>query len=163
MALYSVAGCKFFIGGQMDDQAEDFVASDFTGETWVEVDGYMTMGDSADSAATITTAIINRGRDVKQKGTFNAEQRQDNFAFIPDDAGQLALVAASKTRNNYAFKIEFNDAATSPASPAPQPSKQYFVGLVMSAVKAGGDANTVRQLNASIEVNSNYVDVAANP
>jgi hypothetical protein len=163
MSLYPVAGCRFFIGGEKDDQADDFVAADFTSETWVEVDGYKQMGDGGDTAALITTPLINRGRDNKQKGTNNAGSRQDQFALIPDDEGQIALIAASKTRKNYAFKVEFNDAATSPASPAPKPSMQFFVGLVMSAVPAGGDANTIRQLNATIEVNSNYVDVAANP
>lgn len=163
MALYPVAGCKFYIGGVMDDQADDFVEADFSGETWVEVDGYATMGDSGDAAALITQALINRGRDNKQKGTFNAAARTDNFAVIPGDAGQEAMIAASKTRNNYAFKIEFNDAAASPASPTPQPSMQYFIGLVMSAIFAGGEANTTRMLNCAIEVNSNYVDVAANP
>ena len=163
MSLMAVAGMKIFIGGQMDDQAEDFIASDFSGESWVEIDGWRQAGAIGDTAALITSSLINRGRDIKQKGTRNAGSMQNVFAIIPDDAGQLAVIAAEKTNKNYAFKIEGNDAATSPASPVPQPSKRYFIGLVMTAQEANGEANTNQDLNVTIEINSNIVPVAANP
>lgn len=161
--LYPVAGSKIFIGGVKATQAADFAASDFASQTWTEIDGWSQMGAIGDSAQTITASLINRGRDVKQKGTRNAGSMQNVFAKIAADTGQAALLAAEKTSSNYAFKIEFDDAATSPASPTPQPSKVYFVGLVTSAQEAGGAANTVQNLNSTIEINSNIVPVAANP
>lgn len=161
--LYPVAGSKIYIGGVTETQIDDFIESDFSGETWTEIDGWSQMGSVGDTAALITTALINRGRDLKQKGTANAGSMQNVFAIVAGDDGQEAMIAASKTRQNYAFKIEFDDAATSPASPTPQPSKVYFVGLVMSAQEAGGEANTIRTLNSTIEINSNVVNVAANP
>ncbi|WP_448043813.1 hypothetical protein [Bradyrhizobium liaoningense] len=163
MALSAVSGQKIFIGGVKDDQAADFTASDFSGETWVEIDGWTQCGAAGDTAQLITSSLINRGRDVKKKGTKNAGSMQNVFAIVPGNAGQTALIAAANTSNNYAFKIENNDAATSPASPVPQPSKRYFVGLVMTAEEAGGSANTIQNLNATIEINSNIVKVAANP
>lgn len=163
MSLSAVAGQKIFIGTQLDDQADDFVASDFTSIVWTEIDGWSQCGSVGDTAALITTALINRGRDLKQKGTKNAGSMQNVFAIIPDDPGQIALIAASNTNKNYAFKIENNDAATSPPSPVPQPSKRYFVGLVMTAEEPGGEANTIQNLNATIEINSNIVKVAATP
>jgi hypothetical protein len=161
--LYPVAGSKIYIGTAMATQADDFEESDFAAVSWTEIDGWSQMGAYGDAAQVITTSLINRGRDVKQKGTRNAGSMQNVFAEIADDAGQAALIAAEKTSSNYAFKIEGDDAATSPASPTPQPSKAYFVGLVTSAQRAGGAANTVKNLNATIEINSNIVDVAANP
>ena len=116
-----------------------------------------------DKAALITTPIINRGRDTKQKGTRNAGSMQNVFAKIDDDAGQIAVIAAEGTSSNYAFKIVFDDAATSPASPVPVGSQRLFVGLVTTAQEAGGAANTVQNLNVTIEINSNIVHVAANP
>ena len=163
MSLSAVAGQKIYIGGVLDDQADDFVASDFTGQSWTEIDGWTQCGAAGDTAQLITSSLINRGRDVKQKGTKNAGSMQNVFAIIPGDAGQTALIAASNTNKNYAFRIDNNDAALSPASPVPQPSKRYFVGLVMTAEEAGGSANTVQNLNATIEINSNIVKVAANP
>lgn len=163
MSLSAVAGQKIYIGGQLDDKATDFVASDFTSQTWTLIDGWTQCGAAGDTAQLITSSLINRGRDIKQKGTKNAGSMQNVFAIVPGDAGQTALIAASNTNKNYAFKIENNDAATSPASPVPQPSKRYFVGLVMTAEEAGGSANTIQNLNSTIEINSNIVKVAHNP
>lgn len=161
--LYPVAGSKIYIGGAKATQATNFTSADFASETWVEIDGWSQMGNVGDAAQVINTALINRNRDVKQKGTKNAGSMQNVFAVISDDAGQIALLAAEGTSSNYAFKIAFDDAATSPASPAPTPTIKYFVGLVTSAQEAGGAANTVRNLNATIEINSNIVTVAKNP
>lgn len=150
MALYPVAGSRLFIGGVLADQSDDFVAADFTSQTWVEIDGWSTMGASGDASALITTALINRGRDVKQKGTKNAGSMQNTFAIIETDPGQIALIAAADTNDNYAFRIELSSGG-----------ERLFIGLVMSAQEAGGDANTVANLTATIEINSNVVKVAA--
>lgn len=163
MSLNAVAGQKIYIGGQLEPETGDMIAGDFSGETWVEIDGWTQCGAVGDTAALITSSLINRGRDIKQKGTKNAGSMQNVFAIIPADAGQLALIAAAGTNKNYAFKIANNDAATSPASPVPVPSLRYFVALVMTAEESGGEANTVQSLNATIEINSNIVKVAANP
>jgi hypothetical protein len=117
------------------------------------------MGSAGDTAQVITTSLINRGRDVKQKGTKNAGNMQNVFAIVPNDPGQIALIAAAQSNSNYAFKIELNDKP--PTGTAPTPSTRLFVGLVTSASEAGGSANTVQNLNANIEINSNIVHVAA--
>lgn len=157
MALYPIAGEHIYIGGILSDKSTDFVAADFSTQVWTEIDGWTQAGNIGDTGALITTAVINRGRDVKQKGTANAGSMQNKFASIPTDAGQIALLAASApaNKNNYAFRIDLNDAVGG------APSKRYFVGLVMSAQENGGGANTVRELDATVEVNSNVVRVAA--
>lgn len=160
MSLYPVAGCRIYIGGVLADKATDFVAADFTSQTWVEVDGWSQMGQIGDAGALITTPLINRGRDVKQKGTANAGSMQNVFAIVPGDAGQTALraAAAPSNKSNYAFKIELNDKPDGVGATA---SQRLFVGLVMGAQETGGAANTVRNLEATIEINSNVVPVAA--
>jgi hypothetical protein len=163
MALYSVAGCKLYIGGVLDDQSDDFVASDFSSVEWTEVSGWSQCGAIGDTSQVITTSLIGEGRDKKMKGTRNAGSMQNVFACDDTDAGQIALIAAEKTNKNYAFKIELNDAASGPPSPVPVPSMRYFIGMVMSASEQGGEANTVRNLDCTIEINSNVVRVAANP
>jgi hypothetical protein len=161
VALYPIAGQRIYIGGVKPDQNTDFVAADFTSQTWVEIDGWVNAGAVGDNTALITTALINRGRDVKQKGTANAGQMQNQFAVIADDPGQIALLAAAagSNKNNYAFRVLGNDAPAS--GPDPEPSERLFVGLVMSAQEPGGDANTIRMLDATIEINSNIVKIAA--
>lgn len=155
--LYPVAGCHIYIGNQKATQTTDFVEADFNGQSWVEIDGWSQMGAFGDAAALIVTQLINRSRDVKQKGTANAGQMQNVFARIDDDEGQIAMraAAAGAQKNNYAFRLDFN-IATGQSTPP----KAYFVGLVMGAQEAGGGANTIRNLNATIEINSNIVFVA---
>ncbi|MBI5111863.1 MAG: hypothetical protein HZA68_07810 [Rhodovulum sp.] len=155
--LYPVAGMKIYIGGAKASQAADFTASDFASETWTEIDGWETVGAFGDTAALISTDLVNRGRTVKQKGVANAGQMQCNFAQIDTDAGQIALLAAAagSNKNNYAFRVDGNDQVG-----GGQPSKRYFIALVMGASEQGGTANTIRMLQATLELNSNIVKVA---
>jgi hypothetical protein len=157
--LYPVAGMKLYIGGVKAPQVADFVVSDFDAEVWTEIDGWSQMGPVGDAAALITTALINRGRDFKQKGTANAGSMANVFAVIRNDAGQIALraAAAPANKNNYAFKVVGNDPTGSPATA----TTLFFIGLVTSAQEAGGEANTIQNLNATIEINSNIAIRAA--
>lgn len=157
MALFPVAGCRIYIGGVLSDKNSDFVAADFASQVWTEIDGYTNMGPIGDTGALITQPVINRGRDVKQKGTANAPSRDDEFVQIVTDPGQILLLAASQpaNKNNYAFRIDLNDAVGG------APSKRLFVGLVMSFLESGGGANTMRLVKSTTEVNSNVVRVAA--
>lgn len=157
--IYNVSGCKIYIGGTIAAQSTDFVESDFNSQVWTEIDGWTTMGTFGDNAALTTWELINRGRDVKQKGTANAGSMENVFADIPADAGQIALVAAAQplVKDNYAFRIELNDRATVSGTNG----FRYFIGLVMSAEESGGGANDPRNLNSTIEINSNIVRVAA--
>lgn len=110
MPLVATAGCKFFIGTALAASNIDFTEASFASITWTEVDAWMTKGDLGDSAEEITTALINRGRLVKQKGTFDAGSMENVFALnSPPDAGQTALIAASKDRIERAFKVEYSD------------------------------------------------------
>lgn len=239
--LFPVAGCRLFIGGVISIGIADLVDADFAAQSWTEIDGWSTMGPLGDNTALITTALINRSRDVKQKGTANAGQMANVFAAIDDDAGQIALIAAAQpsNRSNYAYRMMLNDfpaersAAATVTIAAPgvftwvahglvigrrikfsttgalptglvagteyfvkttpladtfsvsataagaaitttgaqsgvhtaislgEPSERLFAALAMSAQEQGGDANTIRNLNATLEVNSNVVKVAA--
>jgi hypothetical protein len=149
--LFAVAGSKFYLGPVKEPTSIDFVAADFTAtspDQYILVDGWMNAGRFGDNSAVITTPLINRGRDVKQKGTKNAGSMQNQFAIIDDDAGQIAIIAAAGTTDNYAMKVTFLDGTT-----------KYFCGLVMTAEEVGGGANTVRALAATVEINSNIVTV----
>jgi len=108
--LYSVSGCQYFIGPAMELPDDDVVASDFDGISWTQVKNWMEAGALGDAAAEITTPLIDRARDLTQKGTRNAPSRQDNFGAVPTDAGQIAMIAAEATNHNYPIKVILNDA-----------------------------------------------------
>jgi hypothetical protein len=153
--LYAVAGAKFYIGSAaMPAPSDDVDATDFAAVPWVEVADWQTMGAIGDAASEIATDLISRGRTVVQKGTYRSPAMQNMFAVNSDDAGQIAIIAAANERDNYPFKIEFDD--------APQggtPTEKYFIGLVMSAQEQGGGANTARMLAATVAPNTNIVTV----
>ena len=153
--LYPVSGMKLYIGGSKATQVADFVAADFASESWTEIDGWETVGAFGDAATLISTDLVNRGRTIKQKGVANAGSMQCQFAQIDADPGQLALIAASLPSNkaSYAFRVDGNEPGT--------PSKRYFVGLTMGFTEQGGTANTIRMIQATIELQSNVVRVAA--
>lgn len=160
--LYPVAGCRFYIGDEpmspVDETGDPLEAEDFDSIVWTEVDGYSQMGAFGDAAGLITTNLINRGRAVKQKGTFNAGSMENVFAVVSGDDGQEDLIAAAHGRQNWPFRIVMNDGDPE-ATPELLPGERLFVGLPMSAQEQGGDANTVRNLSATIEINSNIVVV----
>lgn len=156
MPIFATAGSKVYIGGQHDDQDEDFVLADFDGESWTAINKMESIGSFGDSAEVITFDDINANRRKKIKGTRDAGNMELIAGIDYADAGQLALIAAEKTEHNYAVKVVFNDA---PAGGTP--SERYFVGIVMTAGEALDTANNVMKLNASIAINSNIVRVAA--
>lgn len=147
MALYNVvAGSRFYIGGVISDQAADFVAGDFSAQSWVEVDGWQQMGDLGEEPTVITTSLINRNRDKAMKGTRQVVTMENRFTIIDADSGQLACIAAEAANSDYAFKITF-----------PSGAMRLFTGLVTAAKEMGGEANTIRFLAVNISRNSNVV------
>lgn len=149
-----VAGKKIYIGGAMTP-SDSLTNSSFSSQTWTQIKGWETAGAIGDSAATITVALIDTARDTKVKGTKNAGSMTNNFARLNGDAGQTALIAAAADNQNYAFKIEGNEAGATTVS------QLLFVGLPMSTPMTGGNANTADMMSCNIEVNSNIVKVAA--
>lgn len=108
--LYAVAGKKIYIGPTIALKSTDYTAAELSVLSFTEIDGWETHGAIGDTAALISTDLINRARTVKQKGTRNAGTMENNFAIVPDDAGQALLDAAVASNSNYAFKILGNDA-----------------------------------------------------
>ena len=110
--LYPVAGNKIFMGPALNivpDDADITVAS-FASVTWTEIKGWSTQGSVGDASQLITEAVISSGRDWKGKGTKNAGSMQNEFVILPQDVGQIALIAAQATDYNYPIKIVMDDA-----------------------------------------------------
>lgn len=110
--LYPVAGAKIFMGPAVSNVPDDADINEalFSSTVFTEIKGWQTMGAIGDAAALITESIISSGRDWKGKGTRNAGSMQNNFVILPEDDGQIALIAAEKTDYNYPFKLAFDDA-----------------------------------------------------
>jgi len=162
MAVYSVGGSKLFIGGVKAISSSSnvaFAAADFDGETWVEIGQLVTIGSLGDSSTLVDVSIISQRRTLKIKGTQDAGSMEITAVADYADAGQLALRAAAKSDENYAFKLEFADKPATGASP--KNSVRYFAALVMSAVDKVEETNSVLELVSTLELNSNIVVVHA--
>lgn len=156
--LFATAGSKLDIGAAKAFSDTDFTASDFTTgtPTWTEIGGTTNLGSSGDTSELITSNHVRAMRTRKIKGVRNAGSMQIVCDLDYADAGQLAVIAAEKTRDTYAFRVTFNDAPTGGT-----PSVRYFVALVMSAVEQFDEANNTMKLAVTLEIDSNIVRVAA--
>lgn len=156
--LFATSGSKLYIGNAVNDKDTDWVLGDFAGQSWVEIGGLTNLGEVGDQSELITANLISIGRTKKIKGTRNAGSMAIVAALDAQDEGQLAFRDAEKTKDNYAFRMIFNDAPV-----AGVPSQRYFVGLVMGARNQFNEANNVMNLMGTIEVNSNLVEIEAGP
>jgi hypothetical protein len=137
----------------IDEQAE------FEGLTYLPIGQILNLGEFGDQANVITAAYLDSGRVEKYKGTRNAGQMDLELGYDPDnDTGQAQLIVAEQSPNNYAFKVELDDAGeNSPSSN----TTFYFRGQVMSRRVAPGSSDSVVTLNCGIEVNSAIITVDA--
>jgi hypothetical protein len=156
MAIYATNGAKLYIGGAVSQKSADWVKTDFASQTWVEIketEGLGSLGDTSDS---IDFTSIDASRKRTAKGTRSAGTMEVVCGIDPADAGQIAIIAAEKSKSNFAFKLELNDAPVGGT-----PSERYFIGLVMSQREQFDQANNIMKLNVSLVVNSNVVRVDA--
>lgn len=154
--LFATAGSKLEIGQALAFSGTDFTASDFAGQSWTEISGTTNLGSAGDTSELITSNHIGNARTRKAKGTRNAGSMEVIADLDYSDAGQIALIAAEKTKAAYAFRLVLNDAPVGGT-----PSERLFVALVMSAGEQYDEANSVMKLNATLEIDSNIVRVAA--
>lgn len=154
--LFTTAGSQLFIGGPLSFTGINFVQSDFNAVSWTKIGGTTNLGSSGDTSELVTSNQIDRDRTRKAKGVRNAGSMPLICDLDYADPGQIALIAAEKTRHTYAFKLVFNDAPVGGT-----PSERYFVALVMSAGEQYDEANSVMKLNSTLEIDSNIVRVPA--
>lgn len=154
--IFATAGSKLFIGGPLAPKSGNFVENDFNGQSWVEVGWTENLGQFGDESSEITFDAIGEGRTQKLKGTRNAGNMSLVCGVDYEDEGQIALRAAEGLPNDFAFKVEFNDAPVGGT-----PSERYFIAKVMSASEQLDTANNVVRLNATLGINSNIVRVNA--
>lgn len=156
MPFFATAGSKVYIGGVLDMKSADFVEFDFAAVSWTEITGVDTIGTVGDTSQAVKQSVIGEAREKTIKGTRDGGTMDLVCAIDYADAGQLALVAAERTSNDYAFRIVFSDAPSGGTA-----SERKFIGKVMSAAEALDQANSVMKLHASIAINSNIVRLAA--
>lgn len=156
MTVYTTNGSRLYIGGPLPSKGTDFTAIDFASQDWIEVGEVESLGTVGDTSTEVTFDSIPGQRTRRLKGTRNAGSMEVICGIDYEDPGQIAVLAAEKTPNDYAFRVVLNDA---PAGG--NPSERMFVGKVGSVAEALDTANSVMKLTASLWVNSNVVKIDA--
>lgn len=156
--LLATAGTKISIGPVKTYGGTEFTASDFTtgSPEWTLIGGTTNLGGAGDTSELITSAHIGDPRMRKAKGVRNAGTMELVCDFDSSDPGQIALIAAEKSGDTFAFKVEFNDAPEGGT-----PSTRYYTALVMSAREQFDEANSTVKLATTVEIDSNIVRVPA--
>ena len=94
-----------------------------------------------------SATALRKAKGARNAGTMNVIC----FDSVPMDAGQIVVIAAEATDDNYAFKIELPDAAPTVGS---TPTIIYIRGLVMSNEIRLGTNDNIRRRAFNIGVNS---------
>ncbi|MNR12845.1 Phage tail protein [compost metagenome] len=151
MAIATSQGAKIFIGPTTPADTE----AEYVALTWVEVGEVETLGEFGDSAQAVTFTSLGDGRVRKLKGAYDAGDLALTVANDPADLGQIALVAASKTKFSYAFKVVLADAADETDTD----SIFFFHGKVMTRRINAGGANDVTKRSFTVAIDTEVLEV----
>jgi hypothetical protein len=87
-------------------------------------------------------------KTYKRKGSYNNGSMTLQMGRVPDDAGQVLLLAAQDSDDSYSFKITLQDGTVN-----------YFTGQVMSYRTSIGSVDTITSASVTVEVDSDIVEV----
>ena len=140
--IQTTSGSKFWISEDAALPATDTLA-EYEALTWIEIGMIEDLGEVGDVSTEVSGASIGDGRVRKAKGARNAGTMAVITFHDPFDLGQLKLIEAEGTNDNYAFKIELADGPPTPGTN----TFQYFRGLVMSkGLRLGTNDNIMRRV-----------------
>lgn len=106
----TLSGAKLYVCATA--QNSDLNEAAFGALTWVQVKGVGSHGETGTNTNIVSYDTWDTEFVQKAKGTSNAGDPEVELARIPADAGQIIMRTAGDhfNKNNYAFKIELNDA-----------------------------------------------------
>lgn len=159
MGVFATAGALLYIGPGVVSPDQDIVLADYSTLAYVVVNNTTNLGSFGDTAQSVTSDEIGRGRTRKVKGTRNAGTMAVTCNNNATDPGQIAMHAAEATALDYAFKIVFPDQP--PSGSNPQGSTRYFAAKVASDAENLAGANSFATVTFNLDIDSNIIKVPA--
>ena len=156
MTVKTLSGAKIYIGPAATEDTD--TEAEYAALTpYVLVGEVEDMGELGDESPLVNFASIGDGRIRKLKGARDAGTMTIVTGKDPLDAGQAAMKAAERTKFEFAFKIELEDAPTEDYTD----TIFYFRGLVASQRdRLGTNDNVIRTVFA-LAVNSEILEIPA--
>lgn len=145
MAVQTSAGSTLSISSTLP---ATYDAAGYDALTWLVVGEVTDIGEFGAEYNLVTHTPVGSRQVKKYKGSFNNGSIQVQMARDVDNAGQTALIAASKSDASHAFKVTLQDL-----------TKIYFTGMVMSYKTSVGSVDQITGANATIEIDSEIVEV----
>lgn len=155
MTVNTASGVRLAIGPAPASKTPTLMA--YAAMTYVDVGEIETLGNFGDKSASVNFVSLADARTRKLKGPRDAGDMTVTVGDDPNDAGQLAMIAAEASIGDFCFCVTLNDQITSSGSS----SKHYFYGKVGSKELAPGAAANVVKRNFSVWVNSPIVETSS--
>ncbi|MFC2970924.1 hypothetical protein ACFOJE_01670 [Azotobacter bryophylli] len=152
MSVMTGAGTRVFIGSKLTAalsgvDATDLAAMKAAGITYTEIGELVSVGDYGDSVSDVSYTALAKSRVTHLKGVSDGGTTDLTIAFDAGDAGQDALIAASRDRAGfyylYPIKIQYVDGLT-----------DYLAVTVQGVRKQPGSGNDVVQRVVTVAANS---------
>lgn len=153
MSINTSLGTKFYIGPVA--ASTPATKSAYAALSYTEIKSIQSISEFGDQAGSINFTDLGASRVRKFKGARDAGQITVSVANDPLDAGQLAAIAAEKTKFDYACKVVLQDQAD-----ANDPnSVLYFTAKVSSVRLNPGDANSMIMRTLTFDIDSAVLEV----
>jgi hypothetical protein len=160
MDIATTAGAKISISNAAVITSVTDTTAEYAALTYIEVKQVESLGDFGDQSNLVNFTSLADARVRKLKGSRDAGELALVVANVADDPGQVALIAAEKTKFLYAFKVEFSDKG--PGSGAVN-TTIYFAALVNSGNFSVGGADDVIRSNYSLPIDTPLFITPATP
>lgn len=151
----SANGTKVYISTSVTSEPADAAA--YAALSWTEIGDVESLGEFGDDAPILTAQTLQDERVFKAKGARDAGTLTMTVLDRPDDAGQIALIAAEATKYNYPFKVVLPNRLTI----AGTDQTEYFIGLVSSKRLNVGDNSNFLRRTFMVAINSKVTTVSA--
>jgi len=160
MDISTTAGAKVSISTTAVDTSVTDTTAEFVALTYTEVKQVESLGDFGDTANLVTFTSLADARVRKIKGSRDAGEVALVVAYVADDPGQVLVIAAEKTKSNYAIKVELADKGVGSGAVN---TTIYFAGPVNSAAFSVGEADNVVRLNVNVPITTPLYIVPGTP
>ena len=142
--VVSGSGSKLYVSVALP---ATYTKAGYAALTWVLVSNVTNVGEYGREYDLIEHAPIDTRVKQQIKGNFSEGSLGIVFGSVPADAGQVIMLAAAKSDNNYSFKIEKTDGGI-----------DAFTGKVTKA-KPTVNSGAIISVAANVAVNTEIIDI----
>lgn len=144
MSVISGSGSKIYIS---DDLPAANNKTSFDALTWVEIKEVTSIGEFGRDYSMIEHSPIDKRQTVQIKGNFTEGSVALAFASVPADAGQILVNTASKSDDDFSFKIVRTDGVI-----------DAFTGKV-TAFKPTVQGGSILSVSSNISIQTEIIDI----